>query len=162
VGQLINRRRRYPVTFRRILNEKMLLRQSADYETDSISEIQAYRAVRRTWEFVKAIRSNAMTSVHDQQTNPRMQAAVAEWQALILAHYPSTTFIVGGAEDPEGVYVQAVVDVDDPDEVAEVFIDRMIDLQVEDGLPIYVVPVRTPERRAALRQRQAAARTISV
>ncbi len=45
-------------------------------------------------------------------------------------------------------------------EVTEVFIDRMIDLQVEDGLPIYVVPVRTPERMVALRQQQQAVRAV--
>lgn len=103
-----------------------------------------------------------MTIEHDQRTDPEMQAAVAELQELIRSHYPSTTFTVGAAEDSDGVYMRAIVDVDDTDEVTEVFIDRMIDLQVEDGLPIYVVPVRTPERIAALRQQQQEARAISV
>jgi hypothetical protein len=89
-----------------------------------------------------------------------MEEAVTELQMLILSHYPSTVFSVGEAEDPEGLYVRAIVDIDDPDEVMEIFIDRMIDLQVEDGLPIYVVPVRTPERTIALRQRQQMARTV--
>jgi hypothetical protein len=95
-----------------------------------------------------------MTDTHDRCTDPRMQAAVTELQELIQTHYPGTTFTVGEAEDPDGVYLRAIVDVDDTDEVTEVFIDRMIDLQVEDGLPIYVVPVRTLERVAALRQQQ--------
>lgn len=103
-----------------------------------------------------------MTHPHDHLTDPRIQAAVAELQDMIRAHYPSTVFTVGEAEDPDGIYVRAVVDVDDPDEVAEVFIDRMIDLQVEDGLPIYVVPVRTPAREAAERQRQESDWRISV
>lgn len=103
-----------------------------------------------------------MTNRFDYMANPEMQAAVTELQDLILTRYPSTVFTVGEADDPDGVYMRAVVDVDDPDEVTEVFIDRMIDLQVEGGLPIYVVPVRTPERLAALRQRQEAARAISV
>lgn len=81
--------------------------------------------------------------------DPRMQAAVAELQNLILSHYPSTTFTVGEEDDPDGVWVHAIVDVDDTDEVTEVFIDRMIDMQVEDGLSVYVVPLRTPERIAA-------------
>jgi len=34
----------------------MVLRQKADYETDTISEMQAARAVRRSREFVEAIR----------------------------------------------------------------------------------------------------------
>ena len=102
-----------------------------------------------------------MTVEHDHMTDPKMQAAVAELQELIRSHYPSTTFTVGEAEDPDGVYLRAIVDVEDTDEVTEVFIDRMIDLQVEEGLPIYVVPVRTPERIAALRQQQQGTRTIS-
>ena len=97
-----------------------------------------------------------MTSEHERLSDPRIEAAVAELQGLIRAHYPTTTFTVGEAEDPDGVYLRAVVDVEDPDEVTALFIDRMIDLQVEEGLPIYVVPVRTPERRTALRQQQAA------
>ncbi len=105
-----------------------------------------------------------MTHPHYRLTDPRIRAAVAELQDMIRAHYPSTAFTVGEAEDPEGIHIRAVVDVDDPDEVKEVFIDRMIDLQIEDGLPIYVFPVRTPERLAALlqRQRQRNARAISV
>jgi hypothetical protein len=86
------------------------------------------------------------------EIDPIMQAAITELQQMILAQYPTTVFTVGEAGDPEGVYVRAVVDVDDPDEVTELIIDRMIDLQVEDGLPLYVVPVRTPERTAIQRQ----------
>jgi len=98
----------------------------------------------------------------DYMADPRIQAAVSELQELILTHYPSTEFTVGEADDPDGVYIRAVVDVDDPDEVTAIFIDRMIDLQVEDGLPVYVVPVRTPAREAAERQRQEADWRISV
>ena len=54
-GQLINRQRRYPSTLRRILGENMVLRQSADYDADGISEIQAFRALRRSREFVEAV-----------------------------------------------------------------------------------------------------------
>lgn len=55
-GQLINRRQRYPITMRRTLSEMMLLRHTADYETTTISEIEAFRALRRCREFVAAIR----------------------------------------------------------------------------------------------------------
>lgn len=91
-----------------------------------------------------------MIDEHSRLIDPRMQTAVDELQQLIRSHFPTTTFTVGEAEDPEGMYVRAIVDVDDTDEVMDVFIDRMIDLQVNDGLPIYVVPVRTPERIADL------------
>jgi uncharacterized protein (UPF0332 family) len=55
-GQLINRQRRYPPSLRRTLSENMSLRHAADYETTVISEIQAFRALRRTREFVSAVR----------------------------------------------------------------------------------------------------------
>lgn len=86
--------------------------------------------------------------------DPRLEAAVAELQDLIRSHYPTTTFTVGEAEDPDGIYVRAIVDVDDADEVKEVFLDRLVDLKAKDGLPIYVVPVRTPERIVACQQRE--------
>ncbi len=95
-----------------------------------------------------------MSITHDYLSDPRIRAAVAELQDMIRTHYPATVFTVGEGEDPNGIHIRAVVDVDDPDEVTEVFIDRMIDLQVDDGLPVYVFPVRTPAREAAERQRQ--------
>lgn len=54
-GQLINCRKRYPTALRRTLYENMLLRHSADYETHTISEIQAHRDLRRSREFVDAV-----------------------------------------------------------------------------------------------------------
>lgn len=55
-GQLINRQRRYPPALRTVLSETMLLRQEADYELDGISQRQATRALRRSREFVDAVR----------------------------------------------------------------------------------------------------------
>lgn len=90
-----------------------------------------------------------MTVEQFEITNPRMKAAVEELQGLIRAHFPSTTFTVGEDEGSDSVYMRAIVDVDDTDEVTEVFLDRLVDLQVDDGLSICVVPARTPERIAA-------------
>jgi hypothetical protein len=78
--------------------------------------------------------------------DPRMRAAVAELQELILAHFPSTTFEVGEADYPDEVYMRAIVDVDDTDDVIAIFLDRLVGLQVDENLPIWVAPVRTPER----------------
>jgi hypothetical protein len=94
-----------------------------------------------------------MNEPTERSADPRIQTAIVELQDLIIARFPSTTFEIGEDDDPDGVYVRAVVDVDDTDEVTELFIDRMIDIQVDDGLPVYVVPVRTPERQAAARQK---------
>lgn len=55
VEQLINRRRRYPPSLRTVLTENMKLRHEADYETDTITQKQATRALRRSRAFVNAI-----------------------------------------------------------------------------------------------------------
>ena len=83
-----------------------------------------------------------------------MQAAIAELQEPILSHFPGTTFTVGEADDPDGIYMRAIVDIDDTDDVIEVILDRLVDMQVDEGLPLYVVPVRTPERIAAALERE--------
>ncbi len=77
-----------------------------------------------------------------------VDSAIAEIQQLVSRRYPTTTYAITEGDDPEGIYLTAVVDVDDPDEVVEVFIDRLLALQIDEGLPLYVVPIRTPERVA--------------
>ena len=94
----------------------------------------------------------------EQETNrsPREQAALDEMQALITRHYPTASFEVARGDDPEGWYLTASVDVPDPDEVVDVILPRLMEVQIDEGLPVYVIPVRTPERVAALlREREA-------
>jgi hypothetical protein len=79
-------------------------------------------------------------------TDPKLQDALAELKQRIHQHYPQTTFQVGYSEDPAGIYLRATVDVEDIDAVVDVFIDRLVELQVEEEVPIYVVPVRPFER----------------
>ena len=84
------------------------------------------------------------------QVDGRMQAAIAELRALIGQRYPDATFSLSHPEDePTSVELTAVVDVDDPDEVLDLVIDRVVELQVDEELPIHVVPIRTPARVAA-------------
>ena len=50
------------------------------------------------------------------------------------------------------------VDVEDTDEVYEVVAERLLELQVEEGLRLYVTPIRPVERVVAeLRAREASA-----
>jgi hypothetical protein len=88
-----------------------------------------------------------------------MQRAIAELEGLIQARYPDATFHV--ARHPEShdtVLLKPVVDVGDRDDVMDVIIDRLGELQADEHLPIFVVPVRPPTRREAMRRamRQAA------
>ena len=59
--------------------------------------------------------------------------------------------------DPEGIYLVMTVDIADTDEVMDVIGDRLVELQVTEGLPVYVTPLRPIERVIAqLREREAA------
>jgi hypothetical protein len=83
-----------------------------------------------------------------------MREALAELQALISNRYPEAVFSVSEGEDPEGIYLAATVDVDDRGEVIDLFLDRLVELQVVEDLPIFVVPLRTAERNAAIASEQ--------
>ena len=90
------------------------------------------------------------------ENDPRIRAAVIELKALITASFPGTTFRVVRGEDPDGIHLLPIVDVDDLDEVAGVFMSRLVDMQVDEGLPVFVFPDATPERiRAYLRRHPA-------
>jgi hypothetical protein len=99
-----------------------------------------------------------MTDV-ERHRDPRCDRAIAELQELIKTKYPGASFAVrAGIDDPEETWLSARVDVDDPDEVMDVVVDRMLELQLDEGIPVYVLPLRTLERAAALREQVAAER----
>ena len=83
-----------------------------------------------------------MSAEHLALDTPYMQAAIMELQNLIQQHYPNTTFEVVHGDDPTGIYVLATVDVEDTEAVVDVFIDRLLELQIDACLAVYVVPVR--------------------
>ena len=59
-----------------------------------------------------------MTHERQPASDRALERAVAELQQLIATHYPGTTFHVGpGGDDPDGTYLTATVDLDDPDAV---------------------------------------------
>ncbi len=88
---------------------------------------------------------------------PRVEEALQELQRLITARFPQAAFVVEEGFDPEGIYLVTTVDIADTDEVIEAVGDRLVALQVDEGLPVYVTPLRPIERViAALREREAA------
>ena len=54
-GDLINRRKRYSASLRSTLEKNARLRESADYNLESVSEKEALRAVERAEAFVTAV-----------------------------------------------------------------------------------------------------------
>jgi hypothetical protein len=82
-----------------------------------------------------------------------MATAIEDLKALVRARYPEATFqVTRSPENPETVLLKPVIDVEDRDEVMDVVIERLGQLQSEDQLPIFVVPIRPPARRAAIRR----------
>lgn len=65
---------------------------------------------------------------------------------MILARFPDATFTVAEEDDPEGVYLTPMVDIEDTSDVMDVILSRMVDMQVDEDLQVYVEPVRPLER----------------
>ena len=98
-----------------------------------------------------------MTSAHQIRLTTRMQEAIDELKRLITARFPQAAYVVEEGFDPEGVYLVTTVDIADTDDVIAVVGDRLVELQVDEGLPVYVTPLRPLERVVAeLRKREAA------
>ena len=55
VGELVNRRKRFPSTMRQTLITGLRLRQTADYKNERVKPIQAMRGLARAQEFVAAV-----------------------------------------------------------------------------------------------------------
>jgi len=87
-----------------------------------------------------------MSAERSPDIDPRVQAAVGELQRLVRGKYPAATFEVSRGEDPEGMYLKATVDIEDTDEVVDVVIDRLLQMEIDDGLAVYFIPLRPLER----------------
>lgn len=84
----------------------------------------------------------------DGQRNSQMQEAIASLERLVRSKYPAAVFEVAEGHDPAGTYLWATVDVADTDEIMDLVIDRLLDLQVEQGIPLYFIPLRPFEQVA--------------
>ncbi len=77
----------------------------------------------------------------------KMLDAIAEIQRLISRSFPGTGYIQSLQDDPFGMRMVATVDTDDLDAVVDCFIDRLLSMQVDEGIPLYVVPIRRDKQR---------------
>jgi hypothetical protein len=88
---------------------------------------------------------------------PAMEKAVNELKGRIAKRFPQASFVIEEGFDPKGIYLVTTVDIADTDEVIDVVGDRLVELQVDEGLPIYVTPLRPIQRVVAqLREREQA------
>src|SRR5215471_15710358 len=88
---------------------------------------------------------------------PTMEKAVSELKGKISERFPQASFVVEEGFDPKGIYLVTTVDIADTDEVFDIVGDRLLELQVDEGLPLYVTSLRPIERVIAeLREREQA------
>ena len=81
-------------------------------------------------------------SIERSPNDPNIERAVNELEQLVRGGFPDATFQVSDGEDPDGTYLRATVDVPDTDAVMDLVIDRLVELQVEEHLPLYFVALR--------------------
>ena len=86
--------------------------------------------------------------------DPRIIAAVDELTQLVSGGFPDAQIDVSEGDDPDGVYLTVTVDIDDSDEVTDLIIERTMALQIEEELPVYVVPIRPISRVMDNRRRR--------
>lgn len=96
-----------------------------------------------------------MTTQRTRNVPSTLSEAVEEVKRLIAGRYPDACFgrLLEGVDDPEERWLEVTLDLDDPFEAVELVSDLLLDFLIERGIPLYVFPLRTPEREAeVLRQ----------
>jgi hypothetical protein len=90
-----------------------------------------------------------MTTLRSRRSK-RVAEVIEEYKQLILARFPDAEFEVTKGDDPPGIHVWATVDAEDLFEVSEYVAPYVVDVQVDEGLPIYLIPTRDRPLRARL------------
>jgi hypothetical protein len=96
-------------------------------------------------------RRPVVTGINGRSLDSRMQDAIDELSGLILASYPGARFAVRPhPEEPSITLLVTTVDIDDVDDVIDVVLERMQQFNIEEDVPILVVPVHPIERSIAM------------
>jgi hypothetical protein len=88
-----------------------------------------------------------MAALQADELEARVMEAVGELRSIIAQHEPSAEFEVTEGDDPDGTYLIAYVDTPDVLPIVDLVIDRLLEYQIDEGLPVYVVPVHIPALR---------------
>lgn len=80
------------------------------------------------------------------QSHPRIQQALAELQALISARYPEATYEVAEGPESDEVWLEVRLDLDDETPVLETVRELLLHYNVDEELPVYVMPLRPRQR----------------
>jgi len=88
-----------------------------------------------------------MTAARVAMDWSRIEPVIAELQKKIIVRYPEAQFEIFEGDDPRGTYLRAIVDVEDTDVVVDLVVDQLLDLQIEEQLPVYFVTRRPRSRQ---------------
>jgi hypothetical protein len=90
----------------------------------------------------------------------KIDRAIEELEQMIARRYPTATFAVTrAADEPENVHLVTTVDLEDPDEMLDLVMDRLLELQIDERVPVHVIPIRPPERTLSSAQQPTPRRT---
>ena len=88
-----------------------------------------------------------MRTEREPKVSQRMHRALTELQDLVREHYPDASFrVVRSADDARAIHLLTTVDVPDTTEVVDVVLERVLAFQIDQGLPIHVIPLRPRAR----------------
>ncbi|HZQ37237.1 MAG TPA: hypothetical protein VFD32_15000 [Dehalococcoidia bacterium] len=76
---------------------------------------------------------------------------IAELRGLIAERFPQASFAVFEGDDPAGLYLEATADLEDSEELLDPIRERLLELHVEERLPVYVLTAQPLGRIAAER-----------
>ena len=80
--------------------------------------------------------------------HPKMQAAIAELQDMILRSFPKVQFRVYAGEDPRAVYIDALTPEEHTLEIEDLISERESEMHFDEGLEVYVIPIYSPTQIA--------------
>ena len=99
-----------------------------------------------------------MTARREDSLTVPTEAALAELRKLIREAYPDAHFAVRrGVDEPESFESVATIDIENRDDLLDLIIDRVMAFQIEDGIPIHVIPLRPSTSQREIAARAAAA-----
>jgi hypothetical protein len=88
-----------------------------------------------------------------EQLDPRLTSALNELTTTIRARYPDAQFeVASGVDDPGSIHLTTTVDIKETEDIIDLVIDCLLELQVEEQLPIHVIPLRPLERTIVVEQ----------
>lgn len=93
-----------------------------------------------------------MSEIRGLPMSELTQRATRQLQETISSQYPTTIYeLVRSPDDPAALHLLAAADVDDPDEVGDLVVERVVTLQVAEGIPLHLIPLRSHKRIADAR-----------